>query len=208
MKPGRRVNAPWHGTQTLEVRMHPESTCSYCGSAFRPYRENRPQPYCSVRCAGLGKRVPVADRLWARVARGEGCWEWQGPRSSGGYGRISIGRRTCSTHRVAWEITHGPIPDGMYVLHHCDNPPCCRPDHLFLGTLSDNMQDAVRKGRFVSPNRKLTAEQVQEVRDNPHIGVVEFGKRFGVCPSTIVWIRKGRTHRYDRGRAVQRSVPT
>jgi len=57
-------------------------------------------------------------------------------------------------HRLAWELTYGPIPDGMLVCHHCDNPICCRPDHLFLGTPSDNMQDALRKGRFFMGERR------------------------------------------------------
>jgi hypothetical protein len=71
------------------------------------------------------------------------CIEWKGRTDKDGYGTIGSRR----AHRVAWEQTFGPIPDGLQVLHKCDNPPCCNPDHLFLGTRTDNMNDKVRKGR-------------------------------------------------------------
>jgi hypothetical protein len=89
--------------------------------------------------------------FWHRVdMRAEDeCWEWQGPRLPKGYGYLSArGRAGCEyAHRIAWEITNGAIPAGVFVLHHCDNPPCCNPAHLWLGTSGDNNRDAVRKGR-------------------------------------------------------------
>ncbi len=94
---------------------------------------------------------PVAERFWPKVRRGEGCWEWTGARSAKGYGRLTAGRRGdgyLRTHRLSFELAYGPVPDGLFVLHRCDNPPCVRPDHLFLGTKSDNMRDAVSKGRL------------------------------------------------------------
>ena len=96
---------------------------------------------------------PLAERFWAKVPTlGVGCWEWAGGRDNDeGYGRIREGRGGSPfllTHRVAWELTQGPIPDGLMVLHKCDNPPCVRPDHLFLGTNTDNMRDASAKGRM------------------------------------------------------------
>ncbi len=97
-------------------------------------------------------RSPV-DRLWARVDMGapDECWEWRGTRSKKGYGRIQVGTLARSmvvlVHRLAWEATHGPIVDALCVLHRCDNPPCCNPAHLFLGTRADNNADKLAKGR-------------------------------------------------------------
>lgn len=76
-----------------------------------------------------------------------GCVEWTGYRLISGYGRINIGGKTKMSHRVAWELTNGPIPDGMLVLHSCDNPPCCNIEHLWLGTQKENMSDMIKKGR-------------------------------------------------------------
>jgi len=96
--------------------------------------------------------VTLSDRLWARVVRGapDACWEWQGATDKDGYGRIGRGGRGAPNnpaHRVAFEISRGPIPYGLLVCHHCDNPPCCNPAHLFLGTHQDNQADKVAKGR-------------------------------------------------------------
>lgn len=77
-----------------------------------------------------------------------GCWEWQRAKDKHGYGRMDDGGSTKLAHRIFWERAHGPTPDGLNVLHHCDNPPCVNPAHLFLGTQEDNMQDAAAKGRI------------------------------------------------------------
>jgi hypothetical protein len=80
-----------------------------------------------------------------------GCWLWLGSTGRGGYGRIRVGgNRTARTHRLAWELNRGPIPDGLHVLHKCDTPCCINPDHLFLGTPLDNAHDRDRKGRQVA----------------------------------------------------------
>ncbi len=90
----------------------------------------------------------LAERFWSKVVRGEGCWIWAASVDDHGYGRFGIGRlRIEPAHRVAWMVANGPIPDGLSVLHRCDNPPCVRPDHLFLGTQRDNMRDMIAKGR-------------------------------------------------------------
>lgn len=93
----------------------------------------------------------LAERFARRLeVTPSGCIEWTGSRNRAGYGSISVGGRTegrRSTHRLAWELTNGSIPDGMQILHHCDNPPCCNPAHLFLGTRSENMADMISKGR-------------------------------------------------------------
>jgi HNH endonuclease len=76
-----------------------------------------------------------------------GCIEWTGCLTADGYGAITVNGRGTRTHRVNWELTNGPIPPDMFVCHHCDNPPCCNVDHLFLGTHADNMADMRAKGR-------------------------------------------------------------
>lgn len=93
-------------------------------------------------------RRPLGERLWARTTKTEGCWLWDGSRNRDGYGTIGNGNTgSMLTHRAAWIVTNGPIPAGLNVCHSCDNPRCVRPDHLFLGTQYDNIQDCYAKGR-------------------------------------------------------------
>lgn len=92
----------------------------------------------------------VRERLMQAIKVNEstGCWEWENGRStSGGYGVLSINNKQEKAHRAMWRSEFGEIPEGMCVLHKCDNPPCCNPDHLFLGTVADNNKDRDSKGR-------------------------------------------------------------
>lgn len=102
----------------------------------------------------------MEDRFWKMVEKREpdGCWEWQGNVLSDGYGSIRMPGaqgQPVKAHRYSWELHHGPIPEGVLVLHRCDNQRCVRPDHLFLGSQSDNMQDMHNKRRHsTSPKRR------------------------------------------------------
>lgn len=94
------------------------------------------------------------DRFWARVKKGDGCWEWTGSTGRRGYGTFMVHGERTRSHRYSWALHFGAIPDGLWVLHRCDNPPCVRPDHLWLGTVLDNNVDSRIKGRH--PKRVLT----------------------------------------------------
>ena len=90
----------------------------------------------------------MAERFWEKVDRGgDGCWEWQGQRSRWGYGYFVFKGRRRHAHRISWELANGDPPGNLFVCHTCDNPPCVRPDHLFLGTALDNNRDRAAKGR-------------------------------------------------------------
>lgn len=89
-------------------------------------------------------------RFWTRVIKSEGCWEWDTKPPSARYGQFGAGGQTWKPHRYSYTVNVGPIPDGLWVLHHCDNGFCVRPDHLFLGTYLDNIADMMAKGRHRS----------------------------------------------------------
>lgn len=101
----------------------------------------------------------LADRFWPKVEKTEGCWLWRGTIGASGYGKIRAtgpSRAMLTAHRVSWELAYGPIPEGLWALHKCDIRPCVRPDHLFLGTRQDNMDDAKAKGRIYHPPSLLS----------------------------------------------------
>jgi hypothetical protein len=140
-------------------------------------------------------------RFWAKVDKSaqNGCWLW----TAAVYGKLSYGLftfegRSQPAHRVAWKLFIGPIPDGLKVCHNCpggDNPACVNPAHMFLGTQKDNIQDAVKKGRWNSNprigeahhNHKLTEQDIPVIRELNMQGVSksELGRRYGVSSNTI-----------------------
>ena len=96
-----------------------------------------------------------ASRFWSKVEKAEGCWPWTSATRGGGYGRFWLRGECQQAHRVAWLLSHPGevIPAGHVVRHDCDNPPCCRPDHLAVGTKYDNDMDRVRRGRSATGER-------------------------------------------------------
>lgn len=87
------------------------------------------------------------DRFWSKVAKTDGCWLWTASTARGGYGQLRVGNTTVRAHRLSYELAFGSIPNGMSILHACDEPLCVNPAHLRAGTDADNMQDAVARGR-------------------------------------------------------------
>ena len=160
---------------------------------------------------------PVA-RFWAKVNRDgptmlhmeSPCWVWTGAENGRGYGRLGIGDVWVYAHRHSFILANGPLPEfpgthAACVLHRCDNPPCVRPDHLFLGTQRENLADMMRKGRAnqVRGERtraaRLTDAQVREIRTLYAAGILDGPKlagRFGVDHSTVYAIINRRTWRH------------
>jgi hypothetical protein len=149
-------------------------------------------------------------RFWNRVPNrpDAGCWEWTGATNSEGYGRLMVARRTRMAHRVSWELHNGPIEPGWLVCHHCDNPRCVRPDHLFLGSFGDNLRDMFRKGRdrgfqrrrqgTDAWNHKLNDDAVRIMRVM-RVGGQSYrtiGKRFGVDGATARYAVTGKQWRH------------
>ncbi len=144
--------------------------------------------------------IPVIDRLRKRLrVMPNGCWEWQGA-TTRGYGEIRVGsmtdgsRRMVKVHRVVWGAVFGPIPEGLHVLHSCDNPPCANPAHLFLGTNADNVADKVAKGRGAAGENhgrsKLTWGAVQAIHEDSRThGVI--ASEYGVARQTIQAVKAG-----------------
>ncbi len=148
--------------------------------------------------------MSLADRFWSKVEKRapSECWEWKASLGGTGYGQINLDGKPLKAHRVAWFLTHGSWPAAL-VCHHCDNPPCVNPEHLFLGTQKDNVADMLKKGRGVAPPirrgeaagpAKLTAAQVDEIRARLACGetTVALARAFGVSQSAVWWIKSGR----------------
>lgn len=160
----------------------PEGLCQCgCGQATKisPRNEKRSgavkgRPFRFI--TGHNTKLWPDKPLRYEIDEETGCWLFQGTITDKGYGTIQRNRKTVGAHRASWEEVNGPIPNGLFVCHHCDNPPCINPAHLFLGTRKDNSDDRDAKGRNVNqrgeshPMAKLTARDIRAIRERVRAG--------------------------------------
>lgn len=148
-------------------------------------------------------RESLDVRFWKKVRRGKACWVWTGYKNPRGYGIISAGGSPIQlllAHRVSWVLSRGEIPNGMCVMHKCDNPPCVNPKHLVVGTQAENLDDMRKKGRDRyrplfgenNPRHRLTDRSVLSIRKSA-LSHRELGIMHGVARSTITAVKSGRT---------------
>jgi len=149
-------------------------------------------------------RQHYKNSFYARVGlptTEDGCMEWLGHKNHGGYGQLSVHKKMMASHRLSYLMHNGPIPDGMFVCHKCDNPACLRPDHLWLGTCQDNTNDKVNKNRQArsrgekSSKAKLKETDVIEILEKIRGGYTDeyIAAAYKVTPITIKRIRRNKT---------------
>lgn len=140
----------------------------------------------------MGRHSRLDPNFWGNVKVGapDECWEWQRGRTKLGYGKMQANKKPVGAHRVACELAHGPIPDGMVVMHSCDNPPCCNPAHLSIGTYKDNGRDMNIKGRM---SRKLNADDIVAMRNSYAQGtsLQSLAEHFNISDSQVCNIVHG-----------------
>lgn len=144
-------------------------------------------------------KIPIDVRFWPKVNKTDTCWLWDGCLQSRGYGQISFRDKIEYAHRVAYVLTYGEIPSGLYVCHKCDNRRCVNPEHLFVATQQENLSDMVSKGRqslgIKRNNAKLTDSVVRFIRKSDETSTA-LAQKFGVAPRTIRWARSRLTWKH------------
>lgn len=138
-----------------------------------------------------------AEHFWSLVDKlaDDQCWPWRGTRASNGYGHFMARKQA---HRFSYELHKGPIPDGLYVIHQCDNPSCVNPRHISVGTQAQNISDCIGKRRHA---HRLTDDQVRQIRLRPNKGKVGFGvasiaAKLGISAITVKRILNGKSHKH------------
>ena len=143
----------------------------------------------------------LTKRFWLKVAirNNNECWNWKASIKPNGYGQFRLKEKIKYAHRTAWELTNGKIPDDICILHYCDNPKCCNPNHLFLGTHQDNIADRVAKGRTARGSKhykaKLTEDNVKDIKKLLSNGILQkrIAKIYSVTSSIICDINRGKS---------------
>lgn len=172
--------------------------CKECGEPF--VGKGLIREYCSTICKLLGN-----------IIKNNGCWEWQGDLHREGYGYTTEyeTNKKSHVHRISYKVFKGEIPEGLYVCHHCDNRKCIAPNHLFVGTAKENMQDALKKGRLehvklMQPkgeeklNSKLKEFEVKEIKKmiSQREKIAVISRKYNVSWSVIDSIKRNKTWRH------------
>lgn len=197
--------------------------CIICETEFIPDISYKKKMFCSVECYGKSMAGTTKPSFWETASKEEqlerlknsydkyvvrneeGCWGWKGCPSKE-YGSLQYGGKykTVGAHQASWILNFGDIPKGMFICHHCDNPICSRPDHLFLGTPTDNVHDMHRKGRNKTLkgerafNAVLTEDDVKEILKELKEGfkIYHLSKKYHVSPGTIHCIKENKTWKH------------
>lgn len=179
--------------------------CRECGKQYLRPRWQVSQRsgayFCSRECS-FKHGKPFEKKFWDKIEKTESCWLWHGTRSDNGYGKVRYRDRQDLSHRVSYIIHKGEIPVGMVVRHKCDNPPCCNPDHLELGTVADNTCDKMMKQRQAQGERqghaKFTTETVNEAKRLRSEGwtYLELERHFSISRQTISKAIRGETWKH------------
>jgi len=136
--------------------------------------------------------MTLEERFWIKVNKSGDCWEWIAAKHKDGYGHIKVMGKMVLAHRLSYELLVGEIPEGLCVCHHCDNPPCVNPRHLFLASHAENMADRDKKGR--QGVTKLTSDDVFRIRElSGKLTQEKIGLMFGVTQTNISQILSGKT---------------
>lgn len=172
--------------------------CRHCGTEFHPHRgieRQRSNWFCSQQCNGAARCRPALERFLNFVIPGrrpDDCWDWSGEVAKDGYARFRVDGKAHRASRSAWLLMYGPIPDGLFVLHDCDNGRCANPKHLRLGTQAENIHDSLQRKRRPTGEAhawsKLTARQVRAIRHSTQ-SPSDLSRQYGVSPKQIRNIR-------------------
>lgn len=170
-------------------------TCRFCGKDIS--HKHKGAVYCDVDCMSKGYLSKPKEEFHNKYKiMPSGCWHWIGSIDVNGYGRIGSNHKTIKAHRLSYEVNIGKIPNGLLVCHRCDNPPCVNPNHLFLGTIKDNNDDKISKGRdnpvfgTGQPNHKINntiARKIFSARGT-HLSIAN---KYGVSRRLVGKIKKG-----------------
>ena len=184
----------------IETCEKPAVALGYC---YSHYRRNRlygdPTFVKQAQFHGL----PLRERFFKYVQKTPTCWLWTGSKDRKGYGRLTINDKPHLASRISWTLHYGDIPIGKHILHHCDNPQCVNPEHLFMGTPKDNVADMWAKGRG-NPGHvygekhwasKITMKIADEIR-NSELSQNKLAKIYGISSSSVWAIKSGKTWRH------------